>query len=123
MISIFMKRAKSIGLAKTIFLSTNRLLLALRWYKNISIRRCLCCLKLTLFAQLGTTIEGVRCLRCGANKRYELLAQALMLEPKLKISKCFVVEMDPNSPLSQFLESTGCCYLKTFYSDSEVKRS
>jgi SAM-dependent methyltransferase len=65
--------------------------------------------------------ELSRCLRCGANFRYEVLADYLRGSVP-NITQLNVVEMDPNSPLSPIL-SRGKTYTRTYYSPSDQRGS
>lgn len=121
MLKIFLDRVKRVGITKTILISINRIAFALMRINKIAVRKCQCCSKVTVFAQLGRTNDAIRCIRCGANRRYELLAQALISTSTIYSPNAFVVEMDPGSPLSPLLERSGCHYLRTFYSESVKK--
>lgn len=90
--------------------------------RETHIRRCRCCGKTSIFISLSAGEERKICLRCGANLRFEMLAELLRHVP---LSGKVVVEMDPRSPLARGLfykiADTGkhdpmYKYIRTFYS-------
>jgi SAM-dependent methyltransferase len=77
------------------------------------IRRCQCCGRMTMVLCLDEFGEATRCVRCGANFRYELLAEQLRLLGS-GLPRWAVVELDPDSPLQPIL-AAGKSYLRTYY--------
>lgn len=61
-------------------------------------------------------MEAVRCIRCGANQRYELLAESIRNKLNLPLMDLSVAEFDPGSPLSTLLNSSKR-YIRTYYSE------
>lgn len=120
MIKIFRDRVMRIGLLKTIILTLSRLRFAIANIHDISLRRCLCCGGVSLFMRLGRTIDGVRCVRCGANGRYEMLAMIIRQMDQKFMKAQSIVEFDPNSPLRRILNRYGEIYMRTFYDEGVV---
>jgi SAM-dependent methyltransferase len=82
------------------------------------VRTCGCCGRLSVVLALDATGEAHRCLRCGANLRYELLARYIREEiPNL--AGLDVVELDPDSPLRPHL-SRAKSYVRTYFSGTET---
>lgn len=77
------------------------------------IRICKCCEKKTLFLQLNERDEFNICLRCRANKRYEMLAE--YIDTLGDLSKKVIVEFDDRSPLYHKLKKYPF-YTRTFFS-------
>lgn len=80
------------------------------------IRRCRCCARVSIFLQFGDTEEFRICARCGANLRYEMLAEYIR-ETFPDLDRRTVWELDPLSPLQPLLERSGS-YVRTFYDPS-----
>jgi SAM-dependent methyltransferase len=78
----------------------SRALPNLRHLGGTRIRRCRCCGRLSVIVSLSPGEEVKRCLLCGANLRYEMLAVELR---KLDLSRLEVLELDPDSPLRGLL--------------------
>ncbi len=78
------------------------------------LRRCRCCGRITLVLAFDSLGEASRCVRCGANFRYELLSEYLS-QSGLNLGALDILELDPDSPLRPIL-SVGKSYLRTFYS-------
>ncbi len=95
----------------------SRILPGLPHIHRSRVRRCQCCGNLTVILSMDLTGEISRCIRCGANFRYELLA-GLLRDGKPTLSELDIVELDPDSPLRPLL-SMGRSYLRTFYSDAQ----
>jgi SAM-dependent methyltransferase len=72
---------------------------------------------MSLFLCLGKGEEAVRCVRCGANQRYELLAEYINEQLGSALENLDVVEFDPNSPLSRILNKSRK-YVQTYYSEN-----
>lgn len=84
-----------------------------RW----QLRTCRCCRKLSVFATNGAGCEFACCALCGANLRYELLAQEIRERFGAALRKLRIVEFDPGSPLKALLSESGN-YTRTFFSES-----
>lgn len=80
------------------------------------VRRCLCCGRPTLIITMDATGEAQRCLRCGANLRYELLADFIRAK-YADLGHLDVMEVDPSSPLRPILGKARS-YTRTFWSDN-----
>lgn len=81
------------------------------------LRRCLCCNQHSVIVTMDDSGEAQRCLRCGANLRYELLADFIR-QGIPNLSGLDVLEIDPSSPLRALLE-TSRSHTRTFWSDRE----
>ncbi|HET7213197.1 MAG TPA: class I SAM-dependent methyltransferase [Terriglobia bacterium] len=81
------------------------------------LRTCRCCRRLSIFASNGGGCESVWCALCGANLRYELLAQEIRERFGPALRKLRIVEFDPGSPLEALLSESGN-YTRTFFSES-----
>lgn len=84
------------------------------------IRRCRCCLRLSLFISNSRANEFCCCALCGANERYELLAMEIRERYGPRLKDCSVVEFDPASPLRPLL-SKARSYTRTFFSPAVPK--
>ncbi len=91
----------------------------LRYLTGTRLRRCRCCERLSLIVSLSPGDEVKRCLNCGANLRYEMLAEEIR---KLDLAGRTVVELDPSSPLRPLLLRAGR-YVRTYYSPSQAAGS
>src|SRR5258708_36010982 len=63
------------GLTRTISKTVREGRRALSNLSKIKIRTCMVCARRSVFARTHDTQEAEICLRCGANLRYEMLAQ------------------------------------------------
>lgn len=90
-----------------------RILPNVRYMHNSRIRQCECCQRPTIFLSLGPVEEFIFCLRCRANKRYEMIARHLRKSHWPLTSKS-VLELDPASPLKKLLEVSGE-YIPSFF--------
>lgn len=115
MIRIVFDRIKRVGLRKTLSLALSRLKFALFNLQDVQLRRCKCCGSVSLFLRLGRSVEGIRCIRCGANYRYELLAIAILEMSEIFRQAKLIVEFDPNSPLKRVLGRYSDHYVRTFF--------
>jgi SAM-dependent methyltransferase len=70
---------------------------------------------------LDSSGEFSRCVRCGANRRYEILAKTVQNEFK-NLKNKDILELDPDSPLRPML-SNGKTYRRSFYSELESRGS
>ncbi len=94
-----------------------RVLPNLRHLRGSRVRQCRCCLRRTLYLSLSDGDEFKVCIRCGANHRYEMLAEYLRAAcPDLP--RLSVVELDPRSPLRRLLSGAGT-YVRTYYSPDQ----
>lgn len=91
----------------------NRIVPGLHHLHRSRLRRCRCCNGLTVVLSLDSSGEVSRCIRCGANFRYELMADYLR-QSGLNLRALDIVELDPDPPLRPIL-SVGKSYLRTFY--------
>ncbi|TME14228.1 MAG: class I SAM-dependent methyltransferase [Chloroflexi bacterium] len=87
----------------------------LRYLTGTRVRRCRCCQRFSVIVSLSPGDEVKRCLICGANLRYEMLAEQIR---KLDLEGKTVVELDPSSPLRQILMRASR-YIRTYYSPTE----
>lgn len=90
-----------------------RVLPNLRHLSASRLRRCRCCGRRTLIVSLSAGDEIKRCLRCGANLRYEMLAEQLR---SLPLAGLDVLELDTESPLRRLLGGARS-YTMSFYSE------
>jgi SAM-dependent methyltransferase len=84
------------------------------WVVLSRFRVCRCCRRLSFIICFGPGDERKKCIRCRANLRYELLAEAvrkLAFDP----DEAVVVEFDPNSALRREFAHYRQ-YTRTFYS-------
>ncbi|MBF0312294.1 MAG: class I SAM-dependent methyltransferase [Oligoflexia bacterium] len=95
---------------KLFFVATN-----VKYLKKSHPRICKCCLKKSLFISLGSSGEFQRCLFCGANLRYELMAEYLRYEYKNHLDRLTILELDPHSPLRHLFKNNPN-YIRTFFS-------
>lgn len=112
-------RLKRIGVLNLLRLIINRGLTILANSRNIRLRRCRCCAKQSMFLDFSGRDEGIRCIRCGANRRYEMLAEYLRDYYREKLESMVVMELDPESPLMPILDRARR-YIRTLY-DPERK--
>ncbi len=84
------------------------------WVVQSGFRVCRCCRRPSFIISFGPGEERKKCIRCGANLRYEMLAEAvrkLAFDPDVTV----LVEFDPNSALRrEFAQYRH--YTRTFYS-------
>ena len=118
MFEILKKRFKSIGFWKTLKLVFLRIYEALLQIDKVHVRRCCCCLKVSVFVKLGLNEDAVRCVRCGANNRYEILANYLRSHYSKSLKNMKVIEFDPSSPL-RYLLSTSGSYTRSYFSPDD----
>jgi len=84
------------------------------WVFESRFRVCRCCQRPSLIISFGRGDERKKCIRCRANLRYELLAEAvrkLAFDP----DRTALVEFDPNSALRRGFADYRH-YTRTFYS-------
>lgn len=89
-----------------------RVLPGLRHLPASRVRRCGCCGRTTVIVALGSGDEFRRCLRCGANLRYELLAS--WIREHCELRRLDVLELDPGSPLRPLLARSRS-YRRSYY--------
>jgi len=83
------------------------------------IRRCRCCERLTIFLQFSRDEEFALCIRCGANLRYELLAE--YVRNRIETGRPLAVwELDPSSVLRGLLEKHAATYCRSYYSPVQL---
>ena len=119
MISVVLDRMNRIGLLPTLALIANRIWGALLEVRYTELRRCRCCGGVSSFLKLDRSRVAMRCLRCGANKRYEALADVLKQHVAGLSKDSMVVELDPNSPLKRILGKHDFKYIRTYYSAAD----
>lgn len=90
----------------------HRILPNLRHLPASRLRRCRCCGRTTLIVSLSAGDEIKRCLLCGANLRYEMLAEQLRAFPLASLD---VLELDTRSPLRRLLAGART-HTMSFYS-------
>jgi len=98
-------------LSRTVQRLRRRVLPNLRHLGGTRLRRCRCCGRLSLIVSLSPGEEVKRCLLCGANLRYEMLAAELR---KLYLGHLEVLELDPGSPLRGLLAGSRS-YQRSYY--------
>lgn len=91
----------------------DRVVPGLRHLPQSRVRRCRACLRPSLFLSLSAGEEFTNCLRCGANLRYELLAE--QLRARRDLASLDVVELDAGSPLAPVLRGARS-YVETAFS-------
>jgi hypothetical protein len=104
-------------MGRTVRRLRRRLLPGLRYLPQSRIRRCQCCERRTLIASFSDGDELKRCIRCGANLRYELLGRWIRHNWR-GLERSVVLELDPNSPLRPLLAHAER-HIRTYYSSSE----
>ena len=85
------------------------------------VRVCRCCQRRSFIVSFGPGEERKKCIRCHANLRYELLAEAFRnaaFDPESTV----LVEFDPNSSLRKGF-SHFRHYTRTFYSSNQARGS
>lgn len=96
-----------------------RILPGLKHLHRSRLRRCGCCGRVAFVLCLDSAGEWQRCLRCGANLRYEILAECLRREVR-NPADLRVVELDPDSPLRSWLSRAGD-YTRTYYAAEDER--
>jgi SAM-dependent methyltransferase len=114
MLKIVLKRIVNIGLLPTLSISLKRLVSVVVNCRRMTFRQCRCCQRSSVFVPTLDSDEGKRCCWCGANRRYEMLAECILSEGGSKIESLRVVELDPDSPLQPIL-SRAKQYTQTYY--------
>lgn len=116
MLNIISERIKKIGLLATTKLIFIRSIEILKNINKTEIKNCKCCEKKTIFLCIGNNHEAIRCIRCGANLRYEMLASVIKIQYKNFLDKTdfAILEIDPNSPLKSLLKKFKN-YTRSYY--------
>src|SRR5437588_11433881 len=70
----------------------------LRYLTGTRVRRCRCCQRFSVIVSLSPGDEVKRCLICGANLRYEMVAEQIR---NLDLEGKSEVELDHYAPLRQ----------------------
>lgn len=118
MLAILADRVRQTGWLNTLrLLATAAFHLAANLHK-CAVRRCRCCLRTTLFLPVHRGDEAIRCLRCGANRRMEMLAEVLRARTAGRLASLDVLELDSNSCLRPLLEGSRT-YARSFYSAAQ----
>ena len=115
MINVVIQRVKVIGVKKTIELILKRGIQSLLSLHKARLRYCRCCSRYSLYLCLGKDEEAIRCVYCGANIRYELLAHYIRTKLPFALKDAVVLEVDSGSPLSPLL-NTAYVYFHTYFS-------
>jgi SAM-dependent methyltransferase len=102
------------GLARTISKTAREGRRALSNLSKLKIRVCKVCERRSVFFRTYDTEEAEICVRCGANLRYEMLAQFIRSEFGDRLKSMNVMELDPSSPLRPIL-SEAASYIRTYY--------
>ena len=97
----FVKRLRQLTSAKLY----DRLVPGWQHLHRSRLRTCRCCERLSLVEVRDPWGERQRCLRCGANLRYELLATSIRQAGPL--AGRTILELDYRSPLTALLMSAG----------------
>jgi SAM-dependent methyltransferase len=113
-VSTFLNRLRQLSWSKLY----NRLVPGWQHLFRSRLRTCRCCERLSLVEVRDPRGERQRCLRCGANLRYELLATAIRQAGPL--AGRTVMELDYRSPLTALLTSAGT-YHRTYYAENEAR--
>lgn len=95
----------------------SKIALGLQYVPQSTARLCRCCQRMSIVVSFSEGEERKICLRCRANLRYEMLADAIrsfgpMLEGKT------VLDLDFRSPLRPLLSTTKL-YHRSLYSSRE----
>jgi hypothetical protein len=98
-----------------------RVLPGLRHLHHSQVRRCACCDRPTVMVALSAGDEFTRCVLCGANFRFELLARWIR-EHWPELGESDVLELDATSPLRPIL-SKARTYIPTYYPGSPAARA
>jgi SAM-dependent methyltransferase len=97
----------------------HRVIPNVQYLRKSRLRRCRCCNRFSAFLQFANAEEFTVCIRCGANLRYELLAE--YLRERIGAERSLAVwELDPSSALRPLLERASI-YRRTYY-DPAVPR-
>ena len=86
--------------------------------RKCAIRRCRCCRRTSLFLPLHLGDEAIRCLRCGANRRMEMMAEVLRERIGGHLTRLDVLELDVDSCLRSLLIGART-YVRSFYSAAQ----
>ena len=105
---------KEYGLARTVTKTAREAWRAISNLSKLKIRTCMVCERRAVFFRTYDTQEAECCVRCGANLRYEMLAQWIRSEYGDRLKSMNVMELDPSSPLQSFLR-TSALYIRTYY--------
>lgn len=84
------------------------------WFIKSQFRVCRCCRRRSFIISFGSGDERKKCIRCRANLRYELLAEAVR-KLALDSEATVLVEFDPDSALRKNFAQYRH-YTRTFYS-------
>lgn len=117
MIGILADRLRRTGLRNTLVLVATAAWYLVTNLRRCAVRRCRCCRRASLFVPLHRGDEAIRCLRCGANRRMEMLAEVLRERFGARLAELDVLELDTDSCLRSQLAGART-YVRTFYSDS-----
>jgi SAM-dependent methyltransferase len=118
MLKLLIYRIKYVGI-----INTGRVLIRTGYHilsnlTSCSIRKCRCCNRSTLFLAVHRGDESIRCIRCGANRRFELLAVAIRALHGEKLPAKNVLELDPESPLYNLLRKARS-HTRTYFASSD----
>lgn len=102
------------GLVRTISKTARQGKRALSNLSKLKVRTCKVCERLSIFLRTYDTQEAECCIRCGANLRYEMLAQLIRSEFGDELQSMNVMDLDPSSPLRHILGNAASC-VRTYY--------
>ena len=112
--TVLKDRLHRVGVRHTFRLVASRSFFVIKNLRRSGLRRCGCCESLSLFIATSETDDGIRCVLCGANRRYEMLARFIRNEFAGDLSQMVVLELDPNSALRKVLAPSGR-YIRTYF--------
>jgi SAM-dependent methyltransferase len=105
---------KEYGFSRTLSKTFREGRRALSNLSKLKVRKCKACERTSVFLRTYDTQEAECCMRCGANLRYEMLAQLIRSEFGDRLKSMNVMELDPNSALRPIL-SNAATYIRTYY--------
>ena len=115
MLGMLADRLHQTGLRNTVRLMGTAAYYVATNLRQCAIRRCRCCQRTSLFLPVHRGDEAIRCLRCGANRRMEMLAEVLRARTGGQLASLDVLELDSNSCLRSLLAGSRT-YVRSFYS-------
>lgn len=118
MLGTLADRLRSTGLRHTLGLLAIAAYYVATNPRSWGIRRCRCCRRTSLFLPLHRGDEAIRCLRCGANRRMEMMAEVLRERIGGQLARLDVLELDFNSCLRSLLGGART-YVPSFYSATQ----
>jgi SAM-dependent methyltransferase len=107
-----MKRKLDIARLKSL---AGKIVPNLKYLPQSKLRMCRCCNQTSIIVSFSEGEEFKKCLRCRANLRYEMLADAIRSFGSA-LEEMTVLELDSQSPLRPLL-SAAKLYYRSFYSN------